>query len=47
MWDDKELTEAEFAHMQEAAQAAVEEATRWAIEQPYPPLDAIYEDIWA
>jgi TPP-dependent pyruvate/acetoin dehydrogenase alpha subunit len=47
MWDDKELTEAEFAQMQEAAQTSVEEATRWAIEQPYPPLEAIYEDIWA
>jgi hypothetical protein len=24
----------------------VQEATQWAIEQPYPPVEAIYEDIW-
>ena len=47
MVDDEQLTEEEFNAMSQAAQAAVQEATQWALEQPYPPLEAVYEDIWA
>jgi pyruvate dehydrogenase E1 component alpha subunit len=46
MIGDSELTTAELDQMHQDAREAVEEAVKWAIEQPYPPLDAIYEDIW-
>jgi TPP-dependent pyruvate/acetoin dehydrogenase alpha subunit len=47
MVDDEQLTEEEFNAMSQAAQASVQEATQWALEQPYPPVEAVYEDIWA
>ncbi len=47
MCDDAELTEAEFAAMKKAAEATVQEATQWALEQPYPSIETLYEDIWA
>ena len=43
---DGQLTDAEFTQIDQQAQDAVQEATTWALEQPYPPLDAVYEDIW-
>jgi TPP-dependent pyruvate/acetoin dehydrogenase alpha subunit len=46
MQGDGQLTIAQFEHMQQAAQNAVQDATTWALEQPYPPLEAAYEDIW-
>jgi pyruvate dehydrogenase E1 component alpha subunit len=46
MVDEEQLTEDEFTEMSHTAQAVVQEATQWAIEQPYPPVEAIYEDIW-
>lgn len=44
---DGELTEAEFTALRQTVEDAVQNATRWAIEQPYPSLDAIDEYIWA
>jgi acetoin:2,6-dichlorophenolindophenol oxidoreductase subunit alpha len=41
-----QLTGAQFEQMQQAAQSAVQEATTWALAQPYPQLEAAYEDIW-
>ena len=43
---DGQLTEREFQQMHQQAQDTVQEATTWALEQPYPPLDAVYKDIW-
>jgi pyruvate dehydrogenase E1 component alpha subunit len=42
-----ELTEVDFTALQQAAQQRVHAATLWALEQPYPSLDAVYSDIWA
>lgn len=42
-----ELTEADFTALQQTAQQRVHAATLWALEQPYPSLDAVYSDIWA
>jgi len=42
-----ELTEADFTALQQTAQQRVHAATLWALEQPYPSLDAVYGDIWA
>jgi pyruvate dehydrogenase E1 component alpha subunit len=43
---DGQLTDAQLAALRDQAQAAVQDATTWALEQPYPPLEAAYEDIW-
>jgi len=43
---DQELTAAELEQMHRDALTAVEDATQWAMQQPYPPVDAIFEDIW-
>lgn len=43
---DGQLTDSQFQQMHTTAQDAVQEATTWALEQPYPPLEAVYEDIW-
>ena len=43
---DGQLTDAQLQQMHTTAQEAVQEATTWALEQPYPPLEAVYEDIW-
>lgn len=43
---DGQLTDAQFQQIHTTAQEAVQEATTWALEQPYPPLEAVYEDIW-
>jgi pyruvate dehydrogenase E1 component alpha subunit len=43
---DGQLTDAQLAALRDEAQAAVQDATTWALEQPYPPLEAAYEDIW-
>jgi acetoin:2,6-dichlorophenolindophenol oxidoreductase subunit alpha len=44
---DGELTRAELVRIRGEAAKAVEDATRWAMEQPYPENEAIFEDIWA
>jgi len=46
MRQDAQLTDEQFQSFQQEAQALVEDATTWALEQPYPPLEAAYEDIW-
>ncbi len=43
---DQELTQAELDRLRQDATQVVEEATRWALEQPNPALESIYEDIW-
>jgi pyruvate dehydrogenase E1 component alpha subunit len=47
MWDDGQLTEPELEQIRHEAEIAVQEATQWALAQPYPSLDALHEDIWA
>lgn len=47
MIDDKQLTEVELTKLRREADETVEEATRWALEQPYPPLESVTDDIWA
>lgn len=42
-----QLTDDEFEAMKRDSDAAVQEATTWALEQPYPSLESVYEDIWA
>ena len=46
MMKDGQLTEAEFAKMKADAEAAVQEATQYALNQPYPSPESVYEDIW-
>jgi pyruvate dehydrogenase E1 component alpha subunit len=43
---DGQITTEQFEQMHQSAQNAVQEATTWALQQPYPPLEAAYEDIW-
>lgn len=43
---DGQLTDNQLAEMRKTAEKDVQEATEWAIAQPYPPLEAVYEDIW-
>jgi pyruvate dehydrogenase E1 component alpha subunit len=47
MVDEEQLTEEEFNAMSQTAHTAVQAATQWAMEQPYPPVEAVFEDIWA
>jgi pyruvate dehydrogenase E1 component alpha subunit len=46
MQADGQLTPAQLQQMDQQAQDAVQDATAWALAQPYPPLEAAYEDIW-
>jgi acetoin:2,6-dichlorophenolindophenol oxidoreductase subunit alpha len=41
-----QLTESQLRQMTQQAQDAVQEATTWALEQPYPSLESAYDDIW-
>ncbi len=41
-----QLTDSQFQQIDKQAQDTVQEATTWALEQPYPALEAVYEDIW-
>jgi len=47
MITDGQLTESALTTLKAEADQAVDDATHWAIEQPYPGLDTITEDIWA
>ncbi len=47
MIDDSQLDEAAFERMRQVAEQAVQNATQYAIDQPYPPLESLSEDIWA
>jgi pyruvate dehydrogenase E1 component alpha subunit len=44
---DGQLTEAQLTQMHAAAKQSVEEATTWALNEPEPPLETLFEDIWA
>lgn len=44
---DQQLTPGAFTALKAEAERAVDDATRWAMEQPYPALDSVNEDIWA
>jgi len=46
MKQDGQLTDAQLQQMTQKAQDDVQEATTWALEQPYPSLESAYEDIW-
>jgi pyruvate dehydrogenase E1 component alpha subunit len=46
MKQNGQLNDNQLQQMTQQAQEAVQEATTWALEQPYPPLEAAYEDIW-
>ncbi len=46
MKQDGQLNDDQLQQITKQAQDAVQEATTWALEQPYPPLEAAYEDIW-
>lgn len=46
MIGDRQLTESQFKQMQQSAQDAVQEATTWALAQPYPAPESALEDIW-
>lgn len=41
-----ELTESEVAQMRKTIENRVQEVTQWALNEPYPPATAAYEDIW-
>ncbi len=43
---DNQLTEQALIEMQVGAAAAIEDATRYAMAEPYPPIEATGEDIW-
>jgi acetoin:2,6-dichlorophenolindophenol oxidoreductase subunit alpha len=47
MVDDQQLTEEEFNAISQAAGVLVQESTQWALDQPYPALESLYDDIWA
>jgi pyruvate dehydrogenase E1 component alpha subunit len=46
MMADGQLSEPELQWLHTSAQDAVQEATEWALAQPYPPVEALLEDIW-
>ena len=43
---DGQLTDASSSRCSSRRRTRVQDATTWALEQPYPPLEAVYEDIW-
>lgn len=44
---DGQLTEAKLGQMRTAAQEAVQQATEWAMNEPNPAVESLFEDIWA
>lgn len=44
---DGQITPAEIDGLWKAAESTVQNSIEWAMNQPYPPLEAAYEDIWA
>lgn len=43
---DGQLDETEFAELREAVERQVAEVVEWAKAEPYPPLEALYEDVY-
>lgn len=47
MQADGQLSDAQFAAMRQERQAEVQRVTEWALNEPWPALSEISEDIWA
>lgn len=43
---DKQLTEADFIELKETTEKMVVEVIEWAQAEPYPPVEALYEDVY-
>lgn len=43
---DGQLDEVEFAELRQAAETAVVDAVEWAKNEPFPPLEALYADVY-
>ncbi len=43
---DGQLTDDQLASMRKAAEKEVQDVTEWALAEPYPSLESVYEDIW-
>lgn len=43
---DGQLDEVEFAELRQAAEAAVVDAVEWAKNEPFPPLESLYADVY-
>lgn len=43
---DRQLDETEFEELKRAVEVAVHEVVEWAKAEPYPPLEALYQDIY-
>ena len=43
---DGQLTDDQLGSMRKTAEKEVQEATEWALAEPYPSLESVYEDIW-
>jgi pyruvate dehydrogenase E1 component alpha subunit len=41
-----QLDEVEFAELRQAAETAVIDAVEWAKNEPFPPLEALYADVY-
>jgi len=46
MIKDKQLDETEFNELKDAMEKVVYEAVEWAKNEPFPPLEALYEDVY-
>ena len=46
MSEDGQLTKEQFEQMRQTAQKTVQEVTEWAMNEPYPTSDELFEDIW-
>ena len=46
MSEDGQLTKEQFEQMRQTAQKTVQEVTEWAMNEPYPSAEDLYEDIW-
>lgn len=44
---DGQLRDGELEQMREAAEREVQAVTEWALNEPYPALESLHEDIWA
>lgn len=47
MTADKQLHDGELESLHEAAEREVQIVTEWALNEPYPALETLHEDIWA
>jgi acetoin:2,6-dichlorophenolindophenol oxidoreductase subunit alpha len=46
MMADGQLDERQFETLKASANKAVQEATEWALAQPYPAVEEVFDDIW-